>query len=273
MPRLVVACIALCSFALPAVAQSGGVRALYDALAVPEVVEIMAEEGIAYGATIEEDLFPGRGGAAWSAVVARIYTVERMDADMLERFTTELEGVDVAPLLAFFESDLGKRIVDREMEARRAFMDDELEEAAKVAMLDLQRNDEDRFALLEDFAEINDLVESNVMGAMNSNYAFYQGLMDGSAFGGSLTEQDVLSDVWAQEDQIREDTESWVFSYIALAYQTLSDDDLKAYSALSESREGRALNRALFSAFDAMYNGISRDLGQGAAGFMVGQDI
>ena len=273
MLRLVVACAAICTFALPAVAQSGGVRALYDALAVPEVVEIMAEEGIAYGATIEEDLFPGRGGAAWTAVVARIYTVDRMNGDMLERFARELDGVDIAPLLEFFEGDLGKRIVDHEMQARRAFMDDDVEEAAKVAMLELQRSDAGRFALLQDFAEVNDLVESNVMGAMNSNYAFYQGLMDGSAFGNSLTEQDVLSDVWAQEDQIREDTESWVYSYIALAYQSLSDDDLKAYTVLSETREGRALNRALFASFDAMYNGISRELGRGAAGFMVGQDI
>lgn len=137
----------------------------------------------------------------------------------------------------------------------------------------LREADPARFGLLEEFVEVNDLIESNVMGAMNSNYAFYIGLMEGEAFGDGLTERDILADVWEQEAEIRADTEDWVYSYLALAYDPLTDEDIEAYIALSETEEGRALNRAMFAAFDELFVSISRRLGYGAAGFMAGQDI
>ena len=111
------------------------------------------------------------------------------------------------------------------------------------------------------------------MGAMNSNYAFYTGLLDGNALPRQLTEQQVLTDVWNQEEAIREDTTEWVYSYLMLAYRPLSDEDLEVYTALSETPEGRALNRALFAAFDEVFTGISRTLGLAAARFIAGRDI
>ncbi|MEO1197571.1 MAG: hypothetical protein AAFX45_15570, partial [Pseudomonadota bacterium] len=121
--------------------------------------------------------------------------------------------------------------------------------------------------------EVNDLIGSNLMGAMNSNYAFYQGLNDGNGLPEELTEEQMLTNIWEQEDEVRQETETWVYSYLAMAYQPLSDDDVEAYIALSESDEGRALNRALFESFDAMYSTISRALGLAAAQYIVGQDI
>ena len=79
--------------------------------------------------------------------------------------------------------------------------------------------------------------------------------------------------MWAQEEDIRADTEEWVYSYLALAYDPLSNEDIEAYIALSRSDEGRALNRALFGAFDDLFVDISRRLGMGASRFLVGEDI
>lgn len=260
--------------ALPAAAMTAGeAEKLYEAMGLPEIVEIMRQDGLDYGETIERDLFPGRGGQGWRAAVSRIYDADDMNETMQRRLASELEGVDAEPLLEFFESDLGRRIVGLEISARRAMTDSEIEEAAKVAASDLRVEDPDRFGLLEDFAEANDLVESNVMGAMNSNFAFYSGLSEGEAFGDALTESEILADVWDQEQEIRADTEEWVYSFLALAYDPLADEEVEAYTALSKTDEGQALNRALFGAFDELFVSISRRLGFGAAGFMVGQDI
>ncbi len=275
MLKSVLHVIALITFAWPAAADDVRVEIadLYDALSMSEIIGVMRQEGMAHGSEIEADLFPGRGGDAWRALLDRIYDQGRMEEAVISRFGSELSDVDIHPLLGFFDGELGQRIIEFEVGARMALMDEQVEEASKAALHAMRNDNSAKYELLVDFVEANDLVESNVMGAMNSNYAFYVGLMDGNAFPRELTEADILDDVWAQEEEIRADTEEWLYTYLGLAYQPLSDEDLEAYIALSRSAEGRALNRALFAAFDQMYNAISHDLGVGAAGFMAGQDI
>jgi hypothetical protein len=247
--------------------------ALFDALGMPEIIEVMRDEGIDYGETIRADLLGGQGGSGWTETVAGIYDTDAMQREMLEGFESRLDGIEIDPLLKFFGSERGQRIVALEVEARRSLLSDEVEEAAKAAAADLAAEDPERFGLLTDFVEANDLVESNVIGALNSNYAFYTGLAAGDAFQEDLSEADILSDVWSQEEAIRSDTEEWVYSYLTLAYDPLSDEDIEAYTALSRTPEGRALNRALFGAFDDLFVDISRRLGEGAAGILAGQDI
>jgi hypothetical protein len=265
------AAVGLCVLS-PGLAAADAAR-LFEAIGMPRIVEIMHEEGLDYGETIRIDLLDGRGGQTWSDAVSAIYDAGAMQAQMLDGFEARLEGVDLEPLLDFFESDRGQRIVEGEVAVRRAFLDEAVEEAAEAALADLRVDDPDRYALLEAFVEANDLVESNVMGAMNSNYAFYTGLMAGRAFDDTLNEQQILSDVWSQEDSIRTDTEQWVYSYLGLAYDALSDTDLEAYIALSRTDEGRSLNRALFGAFGSVFDDISYRLGEAAARLLVGQDI
>ncbi len=269
--------ISLFSAALTASATSaaprGDVAALYRALMMPEVIEIMRSEGVAYGKELRDDMFPGRGGVAWSTVVNRLYDAEAMDAAVFEKFDELLAEVEVTPLVTYFLSDPGAKIVGLEVEARRTIMDDDAEAAARGNLAEMRASADPRIAVLETFVSANDLVESNVVGAMNSSYAFYNGLMVGGALDGELTEDRVLADVWAQEPEIRSETTDWVYSYLALAYEPLADADIEAYTALSLTREGRALNHAIFGAFDAMYTTISFALGQGAARFMVGEEL
>jgi hypothetical protein len=274
MPKGIATSVAVLALALPFGARAEtGAEELFRALGMPRIIEVMREEGVDYGEMIRADLLQGEGGPGWTAVVSDIYDAGAMERQMLEGFESRLEGVTLDPLLAFFQSDRGQRIVELEVSARRAFLDDEVEEAAGEAADALRQDRPDRFELLSAFVEANDLVESNVMGAMNSNYAFYMGLMEGDAFDGDMTEELILSDVWAQEQEIRDDTETWVYSYLTLGYDPLDDDDIEAYIALSRTEEGRALNSALFGTFDDLFVDISRRLGQGAARFLVGEDI
>lgn len=251
------------------------VAALADTLMIGQVIAVMREEGIDYGATLEGELFPGRGGDDWQAVVGLIYDTAKMRARFEARFARELAGDadTIAATRDFFGSDRGRRILDLELQARRALMDDAAEEAAKVAVQDMIGANDPRMDVLRRFAETNDLIESNVAGALNSNLAFYKGLSEAGAFQDQMSEEDMLADVWSQEPDIRADTEEWLFSYLALAYRPLSEADMAAYQAFSETSAGQKLNAALFAAFDEVFTAISLDLGRAAARQMQGEDI
>lgn len=270
----------LCSAALAAVVWSGAQadtsenhRALFEALGLPDIIEVMREEGVDYGRSMEEMMFPGRGGQAWSAMVERIYDPVTMQEKVAGELARELDDDALEPLLDFFTSERGRQIISFEVSARQALTDPDIEAAANERLEIMRGSSDERLELLDEFVEVNDLIGSNLMGAMNSNFAFYQGLIDGNGVPDDLTEEEMLSSIWSQEEEVRQETETWVYSFLAMAYQPLSDADLEAYIALSETDEGQALNRALFASFDAMYSAISRALGLAAAQFMVGQDI
>ncbi|PZX19875.1 uncharacterized protein DUF2059 [Palleronia aestuarii] len=273
MLRLSFAAVAAtASFAMP-VASQDAVEDLYDALRLDDVIAVMREEGLDYARDLETELFPGQGGRAWASVVEEIYGRAVMQDGISATFAAELDGAHVEPLLAFFASERGRRIVTLEIEARRALRNEALETAAEARAREMRAEGDPRIDRLDAFVDANDLVEENVVGALNSNYAFYQGLIDGGALGDAPAQDEIVADVWSQEPEIRADTIDWVYGYLALAYEPLDDDDLDIYIALSETPEGEALNDALFAAFDTMYADISRQLGQRAAGFMIGEDL
>ncbi len=231
----------------------------------------MREEGLAEGAEMAADLFPAGSNSGWTRAVDRIYDTGRMDRALQEGMVRSLEPEHLDPLLRFFGSDLGRRIVTSEIEARRAFLDPDIEAAAQDRAASMPA-DAPRRRILDRFIAANDLVTFNVTGAMNANLAFYEGLAQSgeTAF---ASESERLRQVWTQAESIRADTESWLAAYLTVAYAPLSDAELASYVTLSESPEGQALNAALFDGFDAMYEEISRELGRAVAGALTGTDI
>ena len=251
------------------------VTQLAQTMLLPGVVDVMQAEGKDYGRQLRDEMFPGRDAAEWQAMVAAIYDPARLMADIEGGLQAGLadkpEAITAAR--AFFETPAGQKILSIELEARRALLDPATEEAAKAAAADLLAKDGPRMEALRRFAATNDLIEMNVMGGLNANLAFYRGLADGGLFDGQMSESDMLAEVWAQEDQVRNDTEEWLWTYLVLAYQPLSDEELQAYQKFSESAEGKQLNAALFAGFDAGFMRISRDLGRAAARMVQGEDI
>jgi hypothetical protein len=244
---------------------------LLDALGVPQIVEIMRAEGLEYGDTLAEDMIPGGGTGNWGAVVDRIYDEERMLATVRETFSTEFGDADTAPLLEFFESETGQEIVRLELTAREAMRDEEIEDAARATYRDLEGTDSDTLATISDFVDANDLVESNLVGALNANYMFYLGLVDGGAL--QMSEADILTEVWSSEDETRSDTREWVYAFLLMAYRPLEEGVVDRYTELSRTEPGRALNRALFAGFNKMYDDISYALGRAVAREMQVQEL
>ncbi|MFV2001790.1 MAG: DUF2059 domain-containing protein [Paracoccaceae bacterium] len=249
------------------------VHDLAEALALPEVIVLMRDEGIDFGAELEQDMFPGRGGMLWQQSLDQIYDAQWMNDVAILAFAAALGQAETGALLAFFQSPLGRQITSLEISARRAMMDDAVDEANKEFVAGLIAANDPRIDLITEFIEVNDLLESNVAGAMNSNLAFLNGLAEGGAFPDTRTEEQMLKDIWDQEQSIRDDTREWLYAFLSMAYAPLSDADLLDYIEVSRTREGQLLNTALFAAFDPMFEEISRALGLAAAKVLTSEDL
>lgn len=273
MIRALFAAVAI-AVAVPAHAASEeDLSTLYDALKMADGVSIVSQEGLDYAQEIEADMFPGRGGDRWQAIVAQIYDEDRLNELTRDAMRKYLGDQDVTPMLAFLQSDLGSSLMGLEVSARIAIQDEAVEEAAIERAAQMEQDGDPRWDQLSVFIEVNDLVEFNVMGALNSNFEFFRGLADGGAFPEDMNEADMLSQVWSEEAEIRDSTTEWMYGYLALAYGPVTDADLDTYIDFSQTEAGRALNSALFDAFDVVYRVVSRELGLAVSQFMVGEDI
>jgi hypothetical protein len=234
---------------------------------------IMATEGVEAAMSLEADMFPDNGGAPWALEANRIHGADRMIALFEDAFPVDLMSeAEVAQVTAFFTAEPGIGIAAAEVAGRRAFLEPGVEELANDAFREAVTEEDPRIDLLTDFIEANDLVERNVSGALNSNFAFYRGLSDGGAFEVEIPEELMLAEVWGQEPELRRDTIEWLYSFQLSAYAGLQDADIEAYSAFSATTRRGALNAALFAAFDEVFNQLSYELGEAAAGFIVGED-
>lgn len=281
LPRLLL--VSALAFAAPARAETvveppvAAVSAatLTETMRLEALFDVLREEGIAHGQTLEADMFPGGGGPGWAAAVSAIYDVATLTSRFEAALDAELaaDPAALAEINTFFASELGQRVVTLEIDARRAFLDEAAEEAAHVAADNRFAERDPRAGLLRRVIEAGDLIEGNVASALSGNLAFIQGMSASGAYGEGLPEDQMMSDVWAQEDQVREDTTSWLYAYLGLAYQPLTEAELQAYVDFSESPAGVRLNAALFTAFDAVFRQVSTDLGRAAGLAMLGRDI
>jgi Uncharacterized protein conserved in bacteria (DUF2059) len=254
---------------------AGKIAALGETLQIGPLIAVMREEGLVSGQKLAKDMLPDAGDRRWSAILDGIYDAQAMKAVFDARFAAELgdDPETVAAAAAFFGSERGQRILTLEIEARRAMLDDAVTEAAKVLAQDMFADDDPRITLLQDFAEAADLVDLNVTGGLNGNFAFMKGMADAGGPAAQLTEDEMLADVWGGERNVRAQTTEWLYSYFALAYQPLSDTELQDYADFWRTPAGKKTNAALFAAFNELFTGISGDLGRATARQLQGDDI
>lgn len=248
---------------------------LSEVLQLDALFAVLRDEGQAHGATLETDMFPSGGGQEWKNAVSAIYDTTRLRAGF-DAVLTEQLGSDpetVKAIVTFFGSDLGRKIVGLEIEARRAFLDTAAEEAARVAADDAAAARDPKVAQVRRMIEAADLLEMNVAGSMSGNLAFMTGMAGTGAYGSDMPEDQILSDIWAQEEQVRAETSTWLYAYLGLAYAPLTTEEMDAYIEFWESPAGQRLNAALFTAFDRVFRQVSFDLGRAAGRAMQGRDI
>lgn len=246
---------------------------ILELLQTDALFDILQQEGVAYGEDLATELFEAGPDPIWRAEVSMINAPTRLRALFEEGFVKALSAESHAGIVAFYTTDLGQRIVTLELEARRAMLDKAVEDVALAEFDEAFANGDPRATDIVEFMQAADLIEPNVSGGLNANLAFYRALVDGGAFPYEITEQDMLTDVWAQEAQVREEMLTWLGGYLYLAYGPLGDDELATYRAFATSPDGHALTTALFAGFDPVFARVSQDLGAAAARRMSGQEL
>ncbi len=244
---------------------------LFKALHIHDTIEVMHDEGVAYGREIGQDMLSEGDMGGWQQVVERIHDKDWMRGVVEKGFTKSLKNKDLSDILAFLQSPQGQQIVDLEIAARRAFLDPAIEEAARAR---LEQRRDDKAPVLDAIDQLiqdSDLIERNVMGALNSNLVFYNGLVDGGAL--EMSQADIVADVWSQEDTVRDEARDWLNAFLLMAYEPLDKAELQAYIAFYQTPEGKVLNRAMFDAFDAMYEEVSYILGRALARHMQSEKL
>jgi hypothetical protein len=234
----------------------------FDRLRIAEMIEVMRTEGVQYADAIDRDVLNGQGGPVWAAQIQGIYDAHKMQETVRVAFG-QMSDEHLRQINRFYGSALGEQVVKLEIAGRRAMMDDDIEAMAQDAYDKVLGEDPAQVAPLRTLVDAGDMIERNVAGAMTANYRFYRGMADGGAF--DLSDDEMLAEAWAQEGQIREETQRWLMGYLMLSYRPLDDQDFRDYVLFTQSPAGRALNTAIFDGFNTMYSDISYALGRAAA--------
>lgn len=241
-----------------------------DAIRIDDILDILSAESAVQGRDLDQTMMQGDGGAGWARVVAAIHDPGPWASRLRTTVNDNLPERYLEPILNFMTSDQGVRIVELEISARRAMLDATIEDASRARLAQLEAEDAPILDQITRFIDANDLIESNVVGALNANVAFFEGLQDGVD---GPPQGDYLSDVWSQEPEIRKSTRDWLYAFLSMAYTPLSDGDMEAYIAFSESPAGQAFNTAVFAAFDQMFIETSRATGLALGRMMSAEDI
>ncbi|MGC1495981.1 MAG: DUF2059 domain-containing protein [Sulfitobacter sp.] len=248
---------------------------LVDVLKLSEAAQILRDEGLTQAEELDAEMLNGRGGAGWHIQVSAIYGADRLVEAVRDALEDELQGpeltAELEDTIAFYASDLGTKIVSLENSARAAIVDPDVEEAARARYAELDGTDDARLATIKQLVESGDMINRNVTSAMNSNYQFLRGLADGDAI--EMGDDEILQDVAGDIDEITDDTVSWLYGYLLLAYHPLNDDELQSYLTFAETPAGQALNRALFDGFGTAYEDISYALGRAVALNMTAEEL
>ena len=251
--------------------RQGDLDELAGLMGFGETVGIMRQEGVIYGEALRAEMIPDVSDLVWRAEVARIYDADKMLAVVSTEFAQALDGADLAPMLAYFRGEEAQRIVRLELSARRALAGEGVEEAARDRVERLAGEEAPLLAQVDRLIADSDMIEFNTMGQLNAQLMFYRGLVEGGAF--ELSEEEMLTDIWGQEEAVRADSRDWLRLFMVMAYEPLEPAELDRYEAFYRSEAGRALNRALYAGFDRMYDELSYLLGFAVAGQMQSQPL
>lgn len=270
MRPLRVMLMVLLVWAAPLRADPADLTGLINALRLPDVLGVMRAEGLAQGEDLGADLLPDRNDARWLTDLDRLYDEDRMLSVVTAELRRGLAGVNLAPLTAYFLSDIGQQLIAGELAARRAFLDPAIEDAARSALPPPESEDARGLTILA-FIAANDMVDLNLSGGMNASLRFYQGLAQGGQL--DMSEAEMLDDVWSREEETRTDSALWLRALLTRAYRDIPVDGIAGYVELSLTPEGKALNVALFAGFDRMYGDLNYALGLALASRLSGEDL
>ncbi|MGN7869603.1 hypothetical protein [Paracoccus sp. 22332] len=282
MLRFLCLCLLL-AFAGPATAQPSAAveqqqvaEAVWHVMRMDSLMPILRDEAVAQGEEMAAGLFPRGGTGRWLDRVRAIHDPARTRELFLEGMAAALPRTDLAKVaegLVFYRTVFGQRMLALENAARVRMRDPAVEAAARDAFAQAVRRRDPRAVRIARLIRAADLIEPNVVGALNGAVAFSKGFQAGGGFPMPLSDSEIVREAWAKEPRMRADTEAWIGAYLFLAYGVLGDAELDRYIAYAGSAGGLALSRLMFAGFDAVVSATSHDMGLAAAAELRGRQL
>ncbi|WP_405405535.1 hypothetical protein [Paracoccus sp. Ld10] len=241
---------------------------IWQILDLAALMPILQEEALTEAARMEGEGLIAGGGLPWARVVGRIHDVSRMEAlfrSGVRDAAARMDPLLVDRALSFHGSGLGRRVIRLEGSARRALLEDGVEDQARADFARALRDHDPRAEKIVQLIDGADLIAPNVAGGLNAAIAFSRGYAEGGGFDMAPDSQQLMAEAWAQRDQIEAEATAWLQGFLMLAYGPLSDDELSDYSLHAASPEGQALSQLLFAGFDRVFGQTSYDMGMAAA--------
>lgn len=258
------------------IAQSAVEGRLWAALRLDDLLPILQSEALVQADDMAAILFERGSDAGWVDRVAEIHDPQRLAELLREGMTTALAEQPTEAIsagVAFYETDLGRQIARLDLQGRQAMLDSDAEAAAIAAYRDAERIGGQRVDQLQELLDQTDLIEQNVASGLNAALAFAYGFADAGGYQVPMSEAEILAETWAQEGEIRSQTQEWIMAYLYLAYAPLTEDELGAFVRFATSDAGRALWSTQMSGFDHVYRTTSYDMGQAAALHISGRQL
>ncbi|WP_410219401.1 hypothetical protein [Paracoccus sp. (in: a-proteobacteria)] len=244
------------------------VQRLWQVLDMQTMMPILRQEAVNEAARLQAEGLIQGNGRSWPEVVAQIHHDARLEALFRDGASAALARVDgqlLAEGLEFYETELGRRMVGLETSARRALLQEEVEASATEDFARARADGNPRAEQILRLIDGADLVAPNVASGLNASVAFSRGFAEGGGFDMPLTEQQMMAEAWAQQEQIEADATNWLQGFLMLAYSPLTDTEMEDYIAFATSPAGKILAQILYGAFDRVFARTSYDMGLAAA--------
>ena len=231
---------------------------LVDAMGMPDLVRAFSVEGQTSADTLDAEFLNGQGGSVWAETVRKLYDPARLESELRSGLAQALDPQTARTALMFFDSEVGRRIISLEVQARVAMLDTDVADMAKAAGADSD-------AQVRAFIDTRNLVERNTDAAVLAQDAFFAGFAQATGAATPAPDTDAL------RLGIEKETERWLIGYYALIQSALGQDDLDIYSEFWQTQVGTAVDDAVFEVFGTSYTTLSFALGQ-AVGLLMPAD-
>ncbi|MCA9392967.1 MAG: DUF2059 domain-containing protein [Candidatus Omnitrophica bacterium] len=221
-------------------------------------------DDVAAGLELQRDYFSMLSDEDFSSMAEQVVAIFQPD-EILRGIRNEiarsLSDEDVARLIAWYQSDIGRKITDLEVQAST-----QESHRKMMAMKELQLSKTQRVAFARRFDELLKLSHFAM-----EYYKIQQEAMV-IALNGLLTSDELIDteeyhrQVELYEDEIREQTEEMITVSIVFTYRWLSDGELEEYMQFNQQDYALKLSQAVFrGAVSAMRRMLEQMAQAGAA--------
>lgn len=247
------------------------VRALYDALYLDVLVDVIVAEGQDQIRETADMYLSERSSDPFITQAGAFYAPDTIKAKLIAGLDDGMTDAQVDLALAFFTSDLGCLAAELEASARVAISDPAVEDDAMAAAARARRDADPRIAQLQSFMTDMDLVDLNLAGAMTAQYHFLMPLIEVDRLG--LSQAEIFALIEESRREVTTSIQEWLIAFLYMAYRPLSDDQLAMYLQYQTSQNGHALNQALFDMFNAIDRDASAFMGTALAQALQSQEL